>query len=95
MKRKTLYVQALAWVLSLMTNSVGAVDVVCFAPYIKAKTFMTWGYNDNTCPPTTSYTVWNLLQCEKESLVTPINEHWASDATKQRQVQWVLENIKK
>jgi cephalosporin-C deacetylase-like acetyl esterase len=70
-------------------------DVVCFAPYIKAKTFMTWGYNDNTCPPTTSYTVWNLLQCEKESLVTPINEHWASDATKQRQVQWVLENIKK
>lgn len=69
-------------------------DVVCFAPYIKAKTLMTWGYNDNTCPPTTSYAVWNLLQCEKESLITPINEHWASDATKQYQVRWVLENLK-
>ena len=68
-------------------------DVVCFAPYIKAKTLMTWGYNDNTCPPTTSYAVWNLLKCEKESLITPINEHWASDATKQRQVRWVLENL--
>ena len=56
-------------------------DVCNFAPYIKAKTYMTWGYNDNTCPPTTSYAVWNLLKCEKESFLTPVNEHWTSDAT--------------
>ena len=69
-------------------------DVCCFAPYIKAKTYMTWGYNDNTCPPTTSYAVWNLLRCEKESLITPINEHWTSDVTNRHQLDWVLENIK-
>ena len=70
-------------------------DVCCFAPYIKAKTYMTWGYNDNTCPPTTSYAVWNLLKCEKESLITPINEHWTSEATNRNQLDWILKQIKK
>ncbi len=69
-------------------------DVCCFAPYIKAKTYMTWGYNDNTCPPTTSFAVWNRLKCEKESLITPVNEHWTSDATNREQLTWILRNIK-
>ena len=70
-------------------------DVVCFAPYVKAKTYMTWGYNDNVCPPTTSYAVWNLLQCEKESLITPVNEHWTSDVTNRQQLTWLLQNFKR
>ena len=69
-------------------------DVVCFVPLIRAKTYMTWGFNDNTCPPTTSYAVWNLLQCEKESLITPINEHWTSDVTNRQQLDWILKNLK-
>lgn len=69
-------------------------DVCSFAPYIKAKTYMTWGYNDDTCPPTTSYAVWNLLRCEKECLITPINEHWTSDVTDRAQMEWVRNNIK-
>lgn len=70
-------------------------DVVCFAPYVKAKTYLTWGFNDNTCPPTTSYAVWNLLKCDKECLVTPINEHWTSDVTNRQQLQWILKNLNK
>lgn len=70
-------------------------DVVNFAPYVKARTYMTWGYNDNTCPPTTSYAVWNVLQCEKESLVTPINEHWTSDVTNRQQLTWLLQHFVK
>ncbi len=69
-------------------------DVCCFAPYIKAKTYMTWGYNDNTCPPTTSYAAWNLLKCEKESLITPVNEHWTSDVTNRQQLDWILSNLR-
>ena len=30
-------------------------DVVNFAKFIKADTYITWGFNDDTCPPTTSY----------------------------------------
>lgn len=69
-------------------------DVVNFARHITAKTYMTWGYNDNTCPPTTSYAVWNVLTCPKEKLVTPINEHWTSEATNRQQCTWLLEQLK-
>ncbi|MFM2292782.1 MAG: Acetyl esterase Axe7A precursor [Bacteroidota bacterium] len=68
-------------------------DVVNFAKYVRAKTFMTWGYNDNTCPPTTSYAVWNTLKCEKEKLVTPINEHWTSETTNRLQLDWIIEHL--
>lgn len=69
-------------------------DVVNFARHIKVPVYMTWGYNDNTCPPTTSYAVWNVLQCEKESLLTPVNEHWTSDATDRGQMAWMRKHLK-
>ena len=69
-------------------------DVVNFARYVECPVYMTWGYNDITCPPTTSYAVWNLLKCDKEPLITPINEHWTSDTTEYGQYQWIMKHIK-
>lgn len=69
-------------------------DVVNFARHIKCPTYMTWGYNDNTCTPTTSYAVWNTLKCDKESLLTPINEHWTSEATERGHMDWIVKHLK-
>lgn len=69
-------------------------DVINFARHISCPVFMTWGYNDPTCPPTTSYAAWNILTCPKESLITPVNEHWTSDATEYRQMEWIRERLK-
>ena len=69
-------------------------DVVNFARHIICDTYMTWGYNDDTCPPTTSYAVWNTLTCPKEALITPINEHWTSDETEYRQMEWMLKKLR-
>ena len=69
-------------------------DVVNFARRITCPVFLTWGYNDNVCPPTTSYIVWNLITAPKESLITPINEHWTSETTNHRQMLWLKEHIK-
>ena len=69
-------------------------DVVNFTRYISCPTYLTWGFNDDTCPPTTSYAVWNTLRCEKESLVTPINEHWTSEATNRKQMEWIKARLK-
>ena len=69
-------------------------DVVNFARHISCKVRMTWGYNDNVCPPTTSYAVWNSLNCPKEALITPINEHWTSEATERGHLDWMLNNLK-
>ena len=69
-------------------------DVVNFARRISCPTFLTWGFNDNTCPPTTSYIVWNLITAPKESLVTPINEHWTTAETNYRQMVWIKERLR-
>ncbi|MBQ5461643.1 MAG: acetylxylan esterase, partial [Bacteroidaceae bacterium] len=46
------------------------------------------------CPPTTSYAVWNSLRCPKESLVTPVNEHWTSEATEESIMKWIKSKLK-
>lgn len=69
-------------------------DVVNFAPRITCPVYLTWGYNDNTCPPTTSYIVWNLINAPKESLITPVNEHWTSETTNYGQMVWLKSHIR-
>lgn len=69
-------------------------DVVNFARRVTCPVYLTWGYNDNTCPPTTSWIIWNTLQCEKQQYITPINEHWISTRTRYRQMEWLLQHVK-
>ena len=70
-------------------------DVVNFARRITCPIYMTWGYNDNVCPPTTSYIVWNLISAPKESLITPVNEHWTSADTNYGQMLWLKKQLSK
>lgn len=69
-------------------------DVVNFARLIKVPTFITWGFNDNVCPPTTSYAVYNVLTCPKEALITPVNEHWTSNEINRDQLKWIKGQLK-
>ncbi len=69
-------------------------DVVNFARLIRVPVFMTWGYNDNVCPATTSYAVYNVLTSPKEALITPVNEHWVSTETRYKQLDWIKRELK-
>lgn len=75
-------------------NTLSYYDVINFGRHVSVPVFMTWGYNDNTCPPTTSYALWNTLDCQKESLITPVNEHWTSKATNEAQMKWIASRLK-
>lgn len=75
-------------------NTMAYYDVVNFARSIKVPTRMTWRYNDDVCPPTTSYAVYNVLQCPKEALITPINEHWTSEDTEYGHLTWMLNHLR-
>lgn len=68
-------------------------DVVNFAKLIQAPVYLTWGYNDDTCPPTTSYIVYNVIKSPKEALITPINEHWTSDDTERGHLDWIMKHL--
>jgi hypothetical protein len=57
-------------------------------------TYITWGFNDDVCPPTTSYIVYNVLNCPKEALITPINEHWTSNDTEYGHLLWIKKHLK-
>lgn len=76
------------------TRTLAYYDVVNFARQIQADTFLTWGFNDNVCPPTTSYIVYNVLECPKEALITPINEHWTSEDTEYGHLLWIQKHLK-
>lgn len=68
-------------------------DVVNFARRIRVPVRMTWGYNDDVCPPTTSYIVYNLLEGPKEALITPVNEHWTSEETERGHLEWIKAHL--
>ena len=69
-------------------------DVVNFARRITCPVYLTWGYNDDVCPPTTSYIVWNLITAPKDALITPINEHWTTKDTNSSQLHWIKNHLK-
>jgi len=45
-------------------------DVVNFARRVKVPGLYTWGFNDETCPPTSMYSAYNVITAEKELLLT-------------------------
>lgn len=69
-------------------------DVINFARCITVPVYMTWGFNDNVCPPTTSYAVYNLITSPKDALITPVNEHWVSTNTRYLQLDWIMKHLK-
>ncbi len=44
-------------------------DVVNFARRLKVPGLYSWGYNDETCPPTSMYSAYNVIQAQKKLLL--------------------------
>jgi cephalosporin-C deacetylase-like acetyl esterase len=45
-------------------------DAVNFAKRIKVPGYYNWGYNDDVCPPTSTYAAYNVITAPKELGVT-------------------------
>ena len=50
--------------------------MVNFARFIKVPGFYSWGYNDLTCPPTSLYSVYNVITAPKELSLFQETGHW-------------------
>lgn len=55
------------WMLSLPVN---------FARILDKPIFISFGYNDMVCPPTTSYAVYNSILSPKTFIPAPETEHY-------------------
>ncbi|MGV3704562.1 MAG: acetylxylan esterase [Arcticibacter sp.] len=69
-------------------------DVVNFARQIKVPGFYSWGYNDNTCPPTSVYAAINTIKAPKTIRITPVSAHWRFEETNRESINWIKEQLK-
>lgn len=70
-------------------NTIAYYDVVNFARQLRVPGFYSFGYNDNTCPPTSVYAAINVIDARKFVEVTPISGHWRFGETDARSTRWL------
>lgn len=75
-------------------NTLSYFDTVNFAKRLKVPGFYSYGYNDNTCPPTTICAVINSIKAEKTLFITPTIGHTRIPEMDRKAREWVQEQFK-
>lgn len=69
-------------------------DVVNFCRILKVPTFMSWGYSDDTCSPTSVWSAWNEITAPKQNDITPSSGHWRFTSSQDKWVRWMKGMLK-
>lgn len=65
-------------------------DTVNFARRLKIPGHYAWGYNDETCPPTSTFATYNSITAPKELLIAPQQGHALSSTQSEQVNAWVV-----
>jgi cephalosporin-C deacetylase len=68
-------------------------DVVNFSRFIRVPGYYTWGFNDNTCPPTSMYSAFNVITAPKKLLIAQDTGHWAYAEQYSVTDPWLLDKL--
>jgi len=68
-------------------------DVVNFARKVKAPGYYSWGYNDVTCPPTSMYSAYNVIQAPKSLAIFEETGHWTYPEQNALAAKWLMEKL--
>lgn len=68
----------------------GYYDVVNFSRRIKVPGFYLWGFNDETCPPTSLYAAYNVITAPKKLRIMPELGHNFNPAMGVAMNDWIL-----
>ena len=68
-------------------------DAVNFARMLKVSGFYSWGYNDVSCPPTSMYSAYNVINAPKELFLVQETGHWTYPEQIDRGRQWLREKL--
>jgi len=69
-------------------------DVVNFAKKLKVPGIYSWGFNDETCPPTSIFAVYNSISAPKDNYIAQDTGHWTYKEQQDYVGQWLLSKIK-
>ncbi|GHB59999.1 acetylxylan esterase [Persicitalea jodogahamensis] len=72
----------------------GYYDVVNFARRVKIPGQYSWGFNDETCPPTSMYAAYNVISAPKSLYLALDTGHWTYPEQRDMMNDWLLEHLK-
>lgn len=75
-------------------ETLGYYDVVNFARRVTIPGFYTWGYNDQTCPPTSMYSAYNVINAPKELKIFQETGHWTFPEQNEILNNWLIKQLK-
>lgn len=75
-------------------NTLPYYDVVNFARILTCPVFYSFGYNDETCSPTSTYSAYNAITSDKTLRVTPTSGHWRFPETNSEATEWIKQQCK-
>ncbi|WP_352421783.1 acetylxylan esterase [Proteiniphilum sp.] len=76
-------------------NTVPYYDVVNFARNITVPGFYSWGFNDETTPPTSIYAAYNVIKASKQVFIIPEGKHRIYPEQPKKTNQWILDSFQK
>lgn len=76
-------------------NTVKYYDVVNFARHLKVPGIYSWGFNDETCPPTSTYSVYNVITAPKQLHLALETGHWTYPEQNELTNNWIVDHLKK
>jgi len=74
-------------------KTAGYYDVVNFARSVKVPGFYSWGYNDNTCPPTSTFAAYNEITAPKELFIVQDTRHWTYPEQSELLFRWLTQKL--
>jgi len=72
----------------------GYYDVVNFARQVKIPGMYSWGFNDETCPPTSMYAAYNVITAAKPLHLALETGHWTYPEQTEKLSNWLIEKLK-
>jgi cephalosporin-C deacetylase-like acetyl esterase len=64
-------------------------DVVNFAKMLKVPGKYSWGFNDETCPPTSMYAAYNVISAPKTLFLAQETGHWVYPEQRENMESWL------
>lgn len=74
-------------------NTIGYYDVVNFARQLTVPGFYAWGYNDETCPPTSLYATYNVIKAPKQLFLALETGHWMYPEEGEKASGWINDKL--
>ncbi|WP_247234995.1 acetylxylan esterase [Telluribacter sp. SYSU D00476] len=74
-------------------ETAGYYDVVNFAKRVKVPGNYSWGFNDETCPPTSMYASYNVIKAPKELYLALDTGHWTYPEQRDKMNEWLVSRL--